>query len=376
MERILKLGMDVHKDSYTICAMEPIFGGKDIYYSTITIPAQTDLVLDYIQNLKIKLGTENLDIECGYEAGCLGYTLYAELTAKGIKCTILAPTTMMAPAGKRVKTDARDAQMIAQCLAYGGYHAVHIPTEADAVVAGYLRMRDDHVGALKKNKQQILAFALRNGIRYAGNHWTIKHVEFLRHTETTPMIRETLNEYIRTYDYLNERITAMNDRIHEICQEKAYCEKVKKLQCLIGIKEHTGLALVTEIGDFTRFEKGNTLGAYLGLTPGEHSSGAKVVRTGISKAGNSHLRKLLIESSHGICRGRIGSKSRDLKSRQKGNSADVIAYADHGNEYMCRKYYRMMRKGKKRNVIVAAVARDLSCFVWGLMTDHISVARH
>lgn len=375
MKRIIKIGLDVHKDSFTICAIEPHFGGKDTVFSTIKINPFASLVEDYIDRLKAQFPEDELDIECGYEAGCLGYVLYAELKAKGIPCVILAPTTMMAPAGKRIKTDARDALMIAQCLAYGGYKSVHIPTEKDAQISSYLRMRDDHKLALKKIKQQILSFALRNGLRCEANNWTQPHLAFLRHCSAEPMVRETLDEYLQTYDYYNNRIDVMNQRIHEICQESAYYEKVKKLQCFLGIKEHTALALVVEIGDFSRFDKGNTMGAYLGLAPGEQSSGAKTVRTGISKAGNGHLRKLLIESAQGICKGKIGYKSKELKARQAGNSKEVIAYADHGNEYMRRKYYRLMRKGKKKNVAVAAVARDLACFVWGMMTDNISVAR-
>lgn len=375
MTRIIKIGMDVHKDSFTLCAMEPKFGGKDIIFSTVKIGADVDLVIDYIKKLKEKLQDSNLDIECGYEAGCLGYVPYAELKARGVKCIILAPTTMMAPQGKRVKTDARDALMIAQCLSYGGYKAVHIPTDQDAAVSGYLRMRDDHKSALKKIKQQILSFALYNGLRCEANNWTQLHLQFLRHCQCNPIVRETLDDYLRTYDYLNNRIDEMNQRIHELCQDKAYSENVKKLQCLIGIKEQTALALITEVGDFTRFDKGNTLGAYLGLAPGEQSSGAKTVRTGISKAGNRFVRKLLTESAQGICKGRIGYKSKDLKSRQQGNSKKVIDYADHANEYMRRKYYRLMRKGKKHNIAVSAIARDLSCFVWGLMTDNISIAR-
>ncbi|WP_290451680.1 IS110 family transposase [Faecalibaculum rodentium] len=376
MTRIIKIGMDVHKDSFTLCAMEPKFGGKDTVFSTIKTGPHADLVVDYIDHIREKMQDDDLDIECGYEAGCLGYVLYAELKARGVKCTILAPTTMMAPQGKRVKTDARDALMIAQCLSYGGYKAVHIPTDQDAAVSGFLRMRDDHKAALKKIKQQILSFALRNGLRCEANNWTQVHLQFLRYQKCDPVVRETLNEYLQTYDYLNNRIDAMNKRIHEFCQEKAYCENVKKLQCLIGIKEHTALALITEVGDFTRFDKGNTLGAYLGLTPGEQSSGAKIVRTRISKAGNGHLRKLLTESAQGICKGQIGYKSKDLKSRQEGNSKEVIAYADRANEYMRRKYYRLIRKGKKHNIAVTAIARDLSCFVWGLMTDNIYIARN
>ena len=127
-----------------------------------------------------------------------------------------------------------------------------------------------------------------------------------------------------------------------------------------------------ETGDFARFAKGSIYAAYLGLAPGEDSSGTKTNRTGLSKAGNSHLRQLLIESAGGICKGAIGHKSKALKARQNGNTAEVIAYADKANTRLRSRYYKLIRHGKARNVAVAAIARELACFVWGMMTENIS----
>lgn len=131
------------------------------------------------------------------------------------------------------------------------------------------------------------------------------------------------------------------------------------------------MALIVETGDFRRFSKGNTYAAYLGLAPGENSSGDHIHLGGISKAGNNHLRQLLIEAARGICKGAIGHKSKELRSRQNGNTAEVIAYADKANTRLRSRYYKFIRHGKKRNVAVAAVARELACFVWGMMTDNI-----
>lgn len=232
MNRILKIGIDVHSTSYTLCAMEPVLDGKDRIFANIQLTPDFKNMIQFIDKLKEKFGSsDTYSIECGYEAGCLGYSLYHQLTKAGVKCTILAPTTMLTLQGKRVKTDKRDALMIAQCLSYA---------------------------------------------------------------------------------------------------------------------------------------------AFLGLAPGESSSGEKISRTGITKAGNSHLRMLLIEAARGMCRGRIGYKSKVIRSRKAGNPAEVIAYADRGNTRMRSKYYRMIRHGKKNNVAVAAVARELACFIWGLMTNNIA----
>lgn len=374
MNRIVKIGMDVHSTNYTLCAMEPVLDGEDRIFANIQVTPDYKNVIQFISQLKSKLGSsDTYSIECGYEAGCLGYSLYHQLMDAGVKCTILAPTTMLTQQGKRVKTDKRDALMIAQCLSYGGYHAVHVPGEKDEAIKEYLRMRDDHKLILKKIKQQIGAFCLRHGHFYDGNKWTINHKKWLRALKLSDLHRETLDEYIATYEEQESKIERLDRRIEELASDSDYKEKVKKLGCFLGVKTHTALSLIVETGDFKRFAKGNTYAAFLGLAPGESSSGDHINRTGISKAGNSHLRTLLIESARGICKGVIGYKSKDLRSRQIGNSAEVIAYADKANVRLRSRYYRLVRHGKKRNVAVAAVARELACFIWGMMTDDISI---
>lgn len=374
MNRIVKIGMDVHSTNYTLCAMEPVLDGEERIFANIKVTPDYKNVIQFINKLKNKLGaSDTYSIECGYEAGCLGYSLYHQLTDAGVKCTILAPTTMLAPQGKRIKTDKRDALMIAQCLSYGGYHAVHVPDEKDDAIKEYLRMRDDHKLVLKKIKQQINAFCLRHGHFYDGNKWTIKHRGWLKTLNLSDLYRETLDEYMTTYEEQESKIERLDRRIEELASESAYKERVKKLGCFLGIKTHTALSLIVETGDFKRFAKGNTYAAFLGLAPGESSSADNINRTCISKAGNSHLRTLLIEGARGICKGRIGHKSKDLRLRQAGNSAEVIAYADKANVRLRSRYYRFMRHEKKKNVAVAAIARELACFIWGMMTDNISI---
>ena len=374
MNRIIKIGMDVHSTNYTLCAMEPTIGAEDRIFGQVQVAPDYKEVICFIESLKMKLGFfDHYSIECGYEAGCLGYTLYHQLMGAGIKCVILAPTTMLTPQGQRIKTDKRDAHLIAQCLCYGGYHPVYIPTGEDDAVKEYLRMRDDHKLALKKLKQQINAFVLRHGNLYAGTKWTIKHVTWLKKLELDPMYRETLDEYMVSYEEQETEIERYDQRIEEIAAEARYKKNAEKLGCFLGISTHTALSLIVETGDFKRFAKGNTYAAFLGLVPGERSSSKNVNRLGISKAGNTHLRCLLIEAAKGICKGVIGHKSKKLRSRQSAQPADVIAYADKANTRLRSKYYKMIRHGKKKNVAVAAVARELSCFIWGMMTGNISI---
>jgi len=373
MNRILKIGMDVHSTNYTLCAMEPTIGAEDRVFGEVQVAPDYKEILLFIESLKMKLGfLDDYSIECGYEAGCLGYTLYHQLTNAGIKCVILAPTTMLSTKGKRIKTDKRDAHLIAQCLCYGGYHPVYIPTKEDDAVKEYIRMRDDHKQISKSLKQQINAFALRHGHQYNGTKWTIKHIIWLRKLELDPMYRETLDEYMASYEEQEAKIERYDKRIEEIAAEERYQENVRKLGCFLGISTHTALSLIVETGDFMRFAKGNIYAAYLGLTPGEHSSSTSVNRLGLSKAGNTHLRCLLVEAARSICKGAVGHKSKRLRARQIGQSAEVIAYADKANTRLRSKYYRMIRHGKAKNVAVAAVARELACFIWGMMSGNIS----
>ena len=146
---------------------------------------------------------------------------------------------------------------------------------------------------------------------------------------------------------------------------------VHKLSCFIGVKTVTALAVLTEIGDFKRFSSARHFASYIGLTPGEDSSGGEQNHLGITKAGNRHVRCLLIEAAQSYCRGQIGFKSKALKARQDGNDPEVIAYADKANERLRRKYYRMVLKNnKKTNVAKTAVARELACFMWGMLTGN------
>lgn len=143
------------------------------------------------------------------------------------------------------------------------------------------------------------------------------------------------------------------------------------MSCFLGIKTHTALSTLVEVGDFKRFASAQHFASYLGLTPGEDSSGGDQNRLGITKAGNGHIRTLLVEAAQSYTRGQIGYKSKALKARQYGNPTDVITYADKANERLRRKYYHMvLSQGKKANVAKTAVARELACFIWGMMTGN------
>ena len=365
------VGMDVHKDSFTLCAYT--IEAEKGSYSRKT-PSDYKEVLKYLEFLRTIYGDDARFI-CGYEAGCLGYTLYHQLTDRNVNCVIMAPSTMLERRGrKRVKTDKRDAELIGRCLAQHNYSSVYVPTDADEQIKEFLRMRDDHKLALKKIKQQILAFCLRHNYRYDGNsHWTASHLQWLRSLTPEALYKEILDEYLLTYDTLVAKLERLDSRIEELASRDGYSESVRKLCCFIGIKTHTALSVIVEVGDFKRFTSAEKFASYIGLVPGEDSSGDDQTRLGITKAGNSHLRMLLTEAAQCYSKGQIGYKSKALKARQAGNAPQVIAYADKANERLRRRYYKMiLSKCKKHNVAKTAVARELACFIWGMMTDNIA----
>ncbi len=370
MNTIVYVGMDVHKESYTLCCYR--CDTDKVEYQQ-RIPSDCRLILKYMERIRGIYG--DVKFVCGYEAGCLGYSLYHKLREYNVDCKILAPTTMAIMNTNRVKTDKRDAANIARCLAFHTYSEVYVPDEEDNAVKEYIRMRDDQKLALKKIKQQILAFVLRHGKIFEGGktYWTVAHMKWLKSLDFEGLIKETLSEYLITYEYLTDKIARLDQRIEELASGERYREKVKDMGCLLGIKAHTALSMIVEVGDFKRFEKAPKFAGFLGLVPSEASSAEDIRRYNITKAGNSHLRRLLVEAAQSYTRGTIGHKSVALKQRQQGCSAEVIAYADKANERLRRRFYRMvLGKEVKRNIATTAIARELACFIWGMMTGNVA----
>ena len=378
MNRIVYIGMDVHTSNYTLCSLDPGYGvKKDNYFAEVQFTNNfVTNVVNYVSNLKKKM--KDCEFVCGYEAGCLGYSTYKDLTKAGIKCVIMAPSTMaVQKGGKKVKNDRRDARVIAQCLAYQTYKEVYVLSEHDEAVRGYLRMRDSHKRELKRIKQQIIAFCTGHGLfSPTKSNWTVAHLKWLKGLKfNDPVEQEIINEYLSSYTYLCDKIKAMDVRIEVLASEKQYCENVKKLRCIKGNETNVALTLLAEIGDFNRFSKPTDFAAYLGLIPGEQSSGDKVRGTGITKAGNSTLRQKLTEAAKGYWRGRIGMKSATFKKFEKELPKEVTEYALKANTRLQRKFFNMTHvKGKNMNVAASACAREMACFVWGLITNHYDKA--
>lgn len=368
MKSILYVGMDVHTVNYTLCCYSI---EKDDVFAVVQMEPDYRNIIKYLEQVRKNFG--DCDFLCGYEAGGLGYTLYHQLTDHGIDCVILAPSTMPKTNKREIKTDKRDARKIARCLAFRTYSPVYIPTDEDNAVREYIRMRNAAKDTRKRLKQQILSFCRRHGKHYTdGRTWTLRHLAWLRRQSFgDAVLQEVFQEYLLLFQQASDKVDMFDRRIEEFAERESYREKVRMLSCLIGVKAYTAMAVLVETGDFKRFQDARQYAAYLGLVPGERSSGDSKRVTGITKAGNSHVRKLLIEAAQSYSRGAVGAKSKTLSKRQSGNDPEVIAYANRANERLKRKCYRIMFRSK-RNIAVTAVARELACFMWGMMTGNMA----
>ena len=372
-------GVDVHVTNYTVVVLQPPIIGmsncESVIHETRVLRPDYNEIIKMVDMYKKTYG-ESTTVIIGYEAGCLGTSLYRELEKHKLKCIILAPTTMAStPLDDLYKNDKRDAKKIAECLVTGLYKSVYVNTQHNEAVANLIRLRDSAQERVKIIKQQTMAYCHRFGFIFASTYWTNKHFEWFKGLQfDEPLAREILDDYLLDLQTATERVEFYDKRIAEVADEAKYADSVAKLGCFLGMSQARSLAVIAEIGDFKRFDSANHFASYLGLVPGIHASGNKNPRRPITKAGNSHLRKLLVEAAQGICKGQTGHKSKELKKRQSGQSDVVVAYADKGNIRFRKKYYRMIHAGKMRNTAVTAIARELACFIWGMMTNHYNVA--
>ncbi|MEG0276295.1 MAG: IS110 family transposase [Coprobacillus sp.] len=371
MKSIIYIGMDVHKKTYSLCA---IYGNTGEILGETKIEADVKLVEKFITNAKKKVDVLNVEIKAGYEAGCLGYSLYWELTQKGISCDILAPTTMQRSSkNKVVKNDRRDAMNIATNLANGTYKSVYVPNDHDVEVKEYIRMMNDFKLESKKVKQHINAFVLRLGYKYEGkSRWIPSHIKWLKGLEMKVMYREILDEYLSQLDLLTTKIERFQLKLEELSLKEPYKEKIGKLRCFKGIDTTAAMILHVEVSDFERFPNAKAFSSFCGLTPSENSSGEKTSRQSITKQGNSTIRTTLVEVAQVLVRGKQGVKGKRLKSKQKGEEVKVIDYADKAVLRLQKKYHRMIQKGVHKNKVITAIARELACFVWGIETGNIA----
>ena len=372
MEIIIYVGMDVHKDNNVVCCYD---ASTDRFLYEKSMKATTANVLKYLASINKQLGG-NVTFICGYEAGPTGFGLYRELQKEGIACVVMAPTSIKHPASYRSKNDWIDARMLAKTLFTKDYSAVTVASEKEEAIKEFCRMRLSLKKQLKTAKQVLLSFLLRMGKKYTDGttYWTKKHREWLNRVSFDDVyLQESFEEYMLTLNSLESRIKKIERRLEEISQDSAIKHKIDRLVCFSGIDTVTAVSIAAEIGNFDRFRRAFDFVKNLGLVPAEWSSGGSKNGLGITKAGNGYVRKLLIESAKSIKNtSPKGKKSKRLEERQKGMSTDVIAYADRCRYRLKSRMTHLEMKGKHPNVATVAAARELACFIWGMMTNNIA----
>ena len=362
MKSVYYIGMDVHKETVSIAVL------KDNNTETVyerTVDNDTGKLLSIVHGFTIKG-----KVTVGYEAGCLGYTLYRRLKEKAIDCRILAPNKVVRSGSDKIKTDKRDAILIARMLKHNEGESIYIPSETDEATRDLMRCREDLKEESKRSKQQLQKFLLRYGFHYdSDRYWTLRHSEWMRSLNFIHQgQKETFEQYFCHIEALESRISRIDEKIVEIANSPEYADRIRPLRCFKGIDYIISLALVCEIGDFRRFKNAGAFMAYLGLVPSEFSSGGKRRQGRITKTGNGHLRKLLVEASWHYRYAGVASKR--LEERRKDADEQVISYADKALHRLNKKFVHLTKIGKSRQLAVTATARELCGFVWGAM-NHV-----
>ena len=308
------------------------------------------------------------EIECAYEAGPCGYTLQRQLRGAGVACQVVAPSLIPIKPGERIKTDRRDARKLAEHLRAGLLTEVHPPSEADEAVRDLCRCREDAKEDLMRVRHRLSKMLLRRGRVYrAGRNWTKRHREWLgRQRFEHAADQAVFEDYLLAIEQLEERVVGLDTRLTEVAATEAYRERVGWLRCFRGIDTVAAMTILAELHDFARFGSPRQLMAYLGLVPSEHSSGAATHRGAITKSGNRHVRRMLVQVAwHYRHRPAVGAA---LRKRRRDQPAAILALADRAQQRLHRRYCRLLLGcHKPHQKVVIAVARELVGFLWAAL---------
>ncbi len=351
------VGLDVHARSVAAAAIDGVTG--ELFQSKLT--PSYEHIRSWVRHLPGPVAVT-------YEAGPTGFGLYRALTAAGVRCEVAAPSKLQKPSGDRVKTDARDAVHLARLLRLDEITAVAIPSVDQEAARDLVRAREDCRGDLMRARHRLSKLLLRHGIvYYGGAAWTGRHDVWLRH-EALPQLSTRATRLAFDSDYetvlgVKARRDRLDVAIGEMAAESEFTALVHRLGCLRGVSTLTGFALAVEIGDWHRFT-GNTIGSFVGLVPSEYSSGSSRVQGSITKAGNTHVRRLLVEAAwHHRARYVVGKTMRD---RWELAPAEARARGDEGNRRLHQRWAKFTDRRKKNTIANVAIARELAGWSWSL----------
>jgi transposase len=359
----LFVGLDVHKETIAVAYVGEEREAEVVSLGTIGT-RQKD-----IDALVRKLQGKGKRLHFVYEAGPCGYWLYRYLTKQNLKCWVVAPSQIPKKAGDRVKTDRRDAVQLARLLRSGDLSPVYIPSVEDEAIRDVVRAREDVLKDLKAAKVRLKAFLLRQDIRYEGRaNWTAAHLRWLANVVCpTPAQQIVFQEYVRAVSEQTERLQRLEAELLPLVQTWRWAPVVAAIQALRGVQFLAAVTLIAELGDLTRFETPRQLMSYLGLVPSEHSSGERRRQGSITKTGNSHARRVLVEGAWAY---RYPAKvSRHLQLRLAKVPKAIQDISWKAQVRLCKRYRRLVARGKNVNQVVVAIAREMAAFVWAIARE-------
>jgi transposase len=308
------------------------------------------------------------EVRACYEAGPTGYALQRILGVEGVICEVVAPSLTPVKPGSRIKTDRRDAHKLGELFRAGLLTEVHPPSETDEALRDLCRCRDDVRVDLLRARHRLSKFLLRRHLIYrqTKHHWGTRHVQWLEELRfDDAMSQATFDSYFLAVQQLDERQRQLDAELAKFGAQEPYREPVAALRCFKGIDTVTAVCLVAELHDFRRFRSPRQLAAYVGLVPSENSSGEREQRGPITKSGNRHVRRLLVEASwHHRHRPAL---SRPLRARREGQPARVLAIADRAQERLAARFRRMSEAGKVHPKTIVAMARELCGYLWAVL---------
>jgi transposase len=359
----LFVGLDVHKETISVAYAASESSAPPHFVGQIGT-RQCD-----VEKLVRRLQGQSPQLVFAYEAGPCGYVLHRHLTAKGFDCRVVAPSLIPKKPGDRVKNDRRDAVEIARLLRSGDLTSVYVPSVEDEAIRDVSRARDATRVTLKAAKLRLKSFLLRLGFNYVGRaDWNDAHRRYLAQVVCpTPAQQIVFQEAMRAVDEQVERLARLEEQLRELAPAWRLYPVVEAFQALRGVQWLIALTVVAELGDLTRFDNPRQLAAFVGLTPSEHTSGEKRRQGGITKTGNGRVRRVLIEGAWAY---RYPAKiSAHIQRRidKLPKFAQDIGWK--AQLRLCKRYRRLIARGKHANIVTTAIARELLAFMWAIAKE-------